>query len=135
MKKWSVGLLLTFLSLGCFAQVQRNITPKTDSAKTTMTDETLSGEKGTTGKENKMEMIRSLNLSKDQRQQLKEMRQANKAKKALIESSNQLTEGQKKEQLRKLQRDAAGSLKNILSEEQSAKIREKLEAKKHQLQQ
>jgi Spy/CpxP family protein refolding chaperone len=124
MKKWSVGLLMSFLSLGCFAQVQRNIAPKKDSAEITIPGKTLDGKSGQSKKENKREMIRSLNLSKEQQQKLREMRQASKARKQDIENNDLLTEQQKKEQLRELYQDAAGNFRNILSEEQRAILKE-----------
>ena len=124
MKKWGVALFISFITLGCFAQVQRNVASKKDSAVIKVKDETSDGENGLSERENNREILRSLNLTKEQRQKLKEIHQANRAKKEIIENNDQLSESQKKNQLKELHKEAAINMKNLLSEDQLNKIKE-----------
>jgi len=130
MKKWSITLLMSFIMMVCLGQVQRNMTAKKDSAKMTMPGETMKSGNELSQKENRREMIRSLDLSEEQQQKLKEMHHANKAKKEHIESNDQLTERQKKVQLKELRKDAAANMKDILSEEQITKVKEMRKGKR-----
>ncbi len=123
MKKWSFALLMSMIAQGSFAQVQRNVTPKKDSTEMAMQGETANKENGQSKKETKTQMIRSLNLSKEQREKFKEIRQANKEKKESIASNDQLTENQKKDQLKELHKEAAMNMNSILSEEQRDKVK------------
>ena len=130
MKKWSIALMMSFIAMGCFAQVQRNVIPKKDSTKVTMPGETMNSGSELSQKASRREMIRSLNLSKEQRQKLKEMHQANKAKKERIENNDQLTESQKKDRLKELNKEGVANMKDILSEEQIIKVKEMRKAKR-----
>ena len=69
-------------------------------------------------------------LSKEQKQKFKEIRQANKEKKESISSNDQLTESEKKDQLKKLHKEAAGNMNNILSQEQRDKMKAMRKEKK-----
>ena len=131
MKKWGIALLMShIITMGCLGQVQRNVTPRKDSTKMTMPGESINSGNEFSQKEGRREMIHSLNLSKEQRQKLKEMHQANKAKKESIESNDQLTESQKKDQLKELHKEAAANMKDILSEEQIIKVKEMRKGKR-----
>ena len=123
MKKWSIALLMSMITLGSFAQVQRNVAPKKDAAEIAIPGETMNGENEQSKKESKRQIIRSLNLSKEQKQKFKEIHQANKEKKESISSNDQLTESEKKDQLKKLHKEAAGNMNNILSQEQRDKMK------------
>ena len=123
MKKWSIALLMSMITLGSFAQVQRNVAPKKDSAEIAMPGETMNGENEQSKKESKRQIIRSLNLSKEQKQKFKEIHQANKEKKESISSNDQLTESQKKDQLKELHKEAAMNMNSLLSEEQRDKVK------------
>ena len=123
MKKWSIALLMGLITLGSIAQVQRNVAPKKDSAEIAMPGETMNGENEQSKKEIKKRMIRSLNLTKEQRQKFKEIHQANKEKKESISSNDQLNESQKKDQLKELHKETAGNINNILSQEQRDKMK------------
>jgi hypothetical protein len=129
MKKWSIVLLMSFITVGCFAQVQRNVAAKKDSTEMAMQDEKI-GDDEFSKKGSRREMMRSLNLSKEQKQKFKEIHQANKAKKESIESNGQLTESQKKDQLKELHKEAAANMKDILSEEQINKVKEMRKGKR-----
>ena len=124
MKKWSIMLFISFITLGCYAQVQRNVATKKDTADIKMKDETSNSENGLSKRENNREILRSLNLTKEQRQKLKEIHQANRTKKEIIENNNQLSESQKKDQLKELHKETTVNMKNLLSEDQWNKIKE-----------
>ena len=123
MKKWSIALLISIVTMASFAQVQRNVTAKKDSTEMGMPGEITNNENGQSKKEDKRQMIRSLNLSKEQRQKFKEIRQENKEKKESISSNDQLTESQKKDQLKELHKEAAMNMNSLLSEEQRDKVK------------
>ncbi len=123
MKKWSIALLMSMIALGSFAQVQRNMTAKKDSTEMAMPGEIANSENGKSKKETKRQMILSLNLSKEQRQKFKEIHQATKEKKESISSNDQLTESQKKDQVKELHKEAAINMNSILSEEQRDKVK------------
>ena len=123
MKKLSIALVLSLITLGSIAQVQRNVAAKKDSTEMAMPGETTSNENEQLKKETKRQMIRSLNLSKEQKQKFKEIHQANKEKKESISSNDQLTESQKKDQLKELNKQAAMNMNGILSEGQRDKMK------------
>ena len=123
MKKWSIALLMSIITLGSFGQVQRNVAAKKDSTEMGMPNETINSENEQSKKETKRQMIRSLNLSKEQKQKFKEIHQANKEKKESISSNDQLTESQKKDQLKELHKEAAMNMNSLLSEEQRDKVK------------
>ena len=123
MKKLCIALVLSLITLGSIAQVQRNVAAKKDSTEMAVANETTNNENGQLKKETKRQMIRSLNLSKEQRQKFKEIRQENKEKKESISSNDQLTESQKKDQLKELHKEAAMNMNSILSEEQRDKVK------------
>ncbi len=130
MKKWSIALLMGIITMASFAQVQRNAATKKDSAEMAMANETTNSENGQSKKETKRQMIRSLNLSKEQKQKFKEIHQANKEKKESISGNDQLTESQKKDQLKELHKEATMNMNSILSEEQRDKMKAMREGKK-----
>lgn len=67
--------------------------------------------------------LKDLNLTKEQRVKMKEMRADNQAKKAAIESNSNLSDAEKKMQLRALQKEQAQKIQSILTEEQKAKFK------------
>ena len=82
MKKLTSLLVFIFISTLMFAQVQRKtvVTNKSDSASITQERKPQ-----TTTRGEKKQMIRDLNLNKDQKSKLKEVRQSSRAKKETIE--------------------------------------------------
>jgi hypothetical protein len=71
-----------------------------------------------------------LNLSKDQKIQLKEARQANKAKKEAIENDEKLSNEEKEAKLKQLHQEQVKNTMGILNEEQKEKIKTKMKEKK-----
>lgn len=74
-------------------------------------------------KESRRDRMKELDLTKDQRIKLKEIRQANSAAKTAIENNDALSESEKKKQLRALQKDQAQKIQAILTPEQIEKFK------------
>ena len=120
MKKATLLVALSFISVLSFSQVQRVVTPKAvDSTK---------GSGGNMNEKNnrgdRKQMLRELNLTKEQRGKFKEMRQANEAKRDEINNNDSLTQDQKDAKLRELKRTQAQGTISILNDEQKAKAME-----------
>jgi len=118
MKKYiSIVVLFTLISILSQAQVQR--TPakqKTDSAAVvadTMKD-----------KKSKKEILKELDLSREQKVKLKELNQSMKASKEALENDTTLTEADKKAKLKVLKKKQAQKIQALLTEEQKIKFRE-----------
>ena len=122
MKKIIIFLLTAVINLTAFAQVQRKVTAPANTNTAPANSETEDANKS--GKHSKKEMMRALNLSKEQKAKLKEIHQANKSKKQAIEDNDKLTDDQKKIQLKQLHKEGANSTQAILNEEQKAKMKE-----------
>ena len=75
-------------------------------------------------KASRKDRLQDLDLTKEQRSKLKEIRQANQAAKTVIENDAALSEAEKKKQLRDLQKKQAQQIQSILTEEQKAKFKE-----------
>lgn len=73
-------------------------------------------------KEQRKEMYRAMNLSAEQKQQLKAQQTGNKAKIEAIKANTQLTEVQKKDQIKDVLQNAKANQKKILSPEQQASM-------------
>lgn len=118
MKKTALCLAFTFISFLSIAQLQRVVTPRrVDSAsavKEKFNEDNKAGRK---------QMLRELNLTKEQRSKLKEIRQTNKAKTEAVNNNDSLTQEQKDAKLRELKREKAQSIMPVLNEEQKAKMK------------
>ncbi len=116
------GLVLVLLSssLISFAQVERKPSPvkQADSV-----SGNAAGNK--TDKGSRKDMIKELDLTKEQKGKLKEIRQANMAKKEAIENNSQLSEDEKKKQLRDLQKEQAQNIQAVLTDQQKEKFKAK----------
>ena len=71
----------------------------------------------------KLKALKELNLTKEQKQQVKAVRQDSKAEQDAIINDTTLTEAQRKEKLKIVKGDAAKKLQGILTEEQRSKLR------------
>ena len=120
-----IAIFLFFISNASLAQIQR--TPVKQPADTN----TVSPE--TSKQENpRKEIFRELNLSKEQKQQLKAINQTTKAAKETIENDNTLTESEKKTKLLTLRKNNAFKINAMLTEEQKKKFRQLKESKNGQ---
>ena len=119
MKKRTLFLVSTLISLSSIAQVQRTGTPsrKTDSVTTAQ------GANNAGSDMNKKKMMRELDLTKEQKIKLKEARESSKAKQEAISNDDKLTQEQKDLKLRELKRAQAQNMQGILNEEQKAKMK------------
>jgi len=115
MKKTAFLILLVTICDSGFSQVRResNIV-KEDSVTVVDTQK---------DKRSRRDMMKELNLTRDQRQKLKESKSSNQSAKAAIENDNTLTADQKKVKLRELRKAHLEKLKTILSPEQIEKLR------------
>jgi hypothetical protein len=125
MKKLTILFVFTFIIMFSFAQVQRkaNVANKTDSA-------AVATERKPVSRGEKKQMIKDLNLNKDQKSKLKEIRQSSKAKKDAIENDEKLNADEKTAKLKELQREQAKSTMTILNDEQKEKMRKMRKNKK-----
>lgn len=74
---------------------------------------------------NRKDLLKDLDLTREQKIKLKEIRQANMAKKEAIENNSQLSEEEKKKQFRELQKEQAKNVQAILTDEQKEKFKAK----------
>ena len=117
MKKTGFFIAFSFISFLAVAQVQRVVPQRLNDS--TQSRQGNNGE----GKMNRKKMMRELNLTREQRSKLKEIKQSNLAKKDEISNDDKLTDEQKKVKLKELKRGQVQSTMTILNEEQKAKMR------------
>jgi Spy/CpxP family protein refolding chaperone len=100
-----------------FAQVQRQKKEviKTDSAAAGTVQKETAGP-------NKREMMKELNLSKEQRSKLKEFRQSAQAKKAAIENDDKLSATEKEDKMKEVKKEQLKNTMSVLSPEQKMKL-------------
>lgn len=127
-KIYSMKITSLILFLFCFmitaaAQVERK------PAVVTKTDTVSFSPAGKNDQKSRKDMLKELDLTKEQRSKLKEIRRENMAKKEAIENNSQLTEQEKKKQLKDLQQEQAKNIQAILTDEQ----KEKFKAKRQEL--
>ena len=119
MKKISILLLFAGSISLSFAQVQRTKTASkqsSDSLSATM-------ETKQTGKLKKRQMMRELDLTKEQTGKLKEIKQANKAKTEEVLNNDKLTQEEKDAKLKTLHQQQAKNTLTVLNDEQKDKIK------------
>lgn len=100
-----------------FAQVQRQKkqVDKTDSAGTGAVQKEDAGP-------NRKEMMKELNLTKEQKSKIKEFRQAAQSKKAAIEGDDTLKPEEKQAKLKDLRKELQKNTMSVLSREQKIKL-------------
>ena len=116
---WFV-LFLFLTALTATAQVERKpVVVKTDTSQATANDPQVD-------KQSRKERFKELNLTREQKSKLKEIMQANKAAKEAIENNTQLSDQDKKKQLRELQKAQMQKIQAILTPEQQEQFRKQL---------
>ncbi|MEP7145075.1 MAG: hypothetical protein ABI707_19470 [Ferruginibacter sp.] len=122
MKK--IWMLLTFIFIlsGAFSQVQRKSLGINDTNNTV--NDKRDGKQDIAKKTSARKVLKELNLTKEQKLKLKEMRQDNKSKRDEIVNDASQTEDQKHEKLKAIRKAAAYNLQRILSDEQKANLKE-----------
>lgn len=125
MKKLISIIVFSFIVALSFAQVQRKAAAagKSDSA-------IVATDKKKLSRGEKMKVAKELDLNKEQKSKLKEIRQSAKAKKDAIENDDKLSAAEKQVKLKALQREQAKSTMTILNDEQKEKMKEMRKNKK-----
>ena len=111
-------LVLLFSSIISLAQVERVPAKQADSV-------INKSAVNTKDKPGKKDLVKELDLSREQKIKIKEIRQSGKAKKDAIENNDQLSTSEKKTQLREQQKEQAKNIQAILTEEQKEKFKTK----------
>ncbi len=111
-------LFFLFCSVISLAQIERRSSPakQTDSVGNDAAVNKMD-------KSSRKDMLKELDLTREQKSKLKEIHLANKAKKETIENNGQLSETEKKSRLRDLQKEQAQSVQAILTDEQKDKFK------------
>ena len=112
-----IVLALFLGTLSSSAQIERKpAVIKTDSAQAVKP-----GNKA--DQQSRKDRLKDLDLTREQKMKLKEIREANKTAKDAIENNTQLSEQEKKKQLRTLQKEQAQKVQAILTPEQREKFK------------
>ena len=74
------------------------------------------------GKHQKIKMVKELNFSNEQKQEMKAIKQKNKDQEAIIKSNTALSDGDKQQQLKQLKLEKKKSVAKLLTTEQKAKL-------------
>lgn len=124
MKKYiGFGLFILF-NLTSFAQIQRNVEKQKVDSTTQLSVSVIEND-------SRKEILKELDLSKEQKVKLKEVNQSLKASKEDIENNMELSDVQKKEKLKALKKEQMAKIQSILTEEQKIKFRELKEKNKN----
>ena len=120
MPRTVIILFLFLTALTATAQVERKpVVVKTDTSQATANDPQVD-------KQSRKERFKELGLTREQKSKLKEIMQANKAAKEAIENNTQLSDQDKKKQLRELQKAQMQKIQAILTPEQQEQFRKQL---------
>lgn len=116
--KRATSLIVFIFIISCsFAQVQRK------STTINKTDSTITGnEKKTVTRGDKKQMMKELDLTREQKIKLKEMRQLAQSKKEAIENDDKLSAPEKETKLKELRKEQAKNTLYVLSPEQKQKM-------------
>ena len=106
-----------------FSNLISNAQIKREPAVTSKTDTISFSSANTNEKMNRKDRLKELELTREQKIKLKEIRQSNQSAKAAIENNTGLSEEEKKKQIRTLQKEQAQKVQAILTEEQKAKFK------------
>jgi len=119
-KLFAFAIFLGFFASNSIAQVTRKVNPS------------QAMQADTTKKIKKKEMMKELNLTKEQRGQMKEFHQSMKQKKEEINNDNTLTEAQKADKMKELHKEQKDKVNTILTPEQKEKMKEQRKNSKMQ---
>lgn len=112
MKKLFVFIIsLSFFASHSIAQVKREINPSQNTRTNTMQ------------KNKKRAMMKELNLTKEQKGQMKEFHRSMNQKKGSIKNDNNLSEAQKKDKMKELHKEQKEKMRTILTPEQREKMK------------
>lgn len=117
MKKWI--FVCAFISLASAAFSQRN-----ENRRTTRDSSSINAVRAG----NMKDAIKDLDLSMDQKKKIRDMRRENEKQKAAINQDSNLTEEQKKQKLRELNKKRQERIREILTPEQRKQLKEAVSA-------
>jgi Spy/CpxP family protein refolding chaperone len=116
MKISLIAFIFFFATFSVSAQIERKpVAAKTDSTQAVNDDKAK--------QQNRKDRMKELNLTREQKNMLKDIHRSGKAEKDAIENNTQLSEEEKKKRLRELQKKHAEKLQAILTPEQLAKFK------------
>ena len=117
MKSSLIVLIVLLTAVTASAQIERKSSViKMDSAQAAVSD-------NKPDKQNRKERLKELDLTREQKGKMKEIMQSGKASKDAIENNAQLSETEKKKQLRELQKSQMQKIQAILTPEQVEKFK------------
>ncbi len=117
MKISLLAFTFSLVTLSASAQIERKpVVGRTDTTK-------LTPLKGRTVKLGQKERLKELDLTREQKGTMKEIMQANKAAKEAIENNTQLSDQERKKQMRELQKSQMQKIQAILTPEQVEKFK------------
>jgi len=117
MKLYASFLIVLLITVSASAQVERkSVVVKPDSAQANATENKVD-------KQGRKERLKELDLTREQKAKMKEIMQSGKAAKEAIDNNAQLSEQDKKKQLRELQKAQALKVQAILTPEQREKFK------------
>ena len=100
-----------------FAQIQRKVVKQKADSATAKSEPVKENE-------SRKEILKELDLTKEQKVKLKEVNQSMKASKEAIENNLELSDIQKQEKLKALKKEQMSKIQSILTEEQKIKFRQ-----------
>ena len=110
-------IFLSLFTMTASAQIERKtVVIKPDSTQASVSDNKVD-------KQTRKERFKELDLTKEQNGKMKEIMQSGKAAKEAIENNTQLSEDDKKKQLRELQKGQAQKVQVVLTPEQREKFK------------
>lgn len=112
-----IAFILSLVTISASAQIERKpVVVKTDSFQTVSSG-------GKVDKQSRKERMKELDLTKEQKDKMKEIVQTGKASKEAIENDTQLSDQDKKKQMRELQKAQMQKIQAILTPEQLEKFK------------
>jgi Spy/CpxP family protein refolding chaperone len=119
MKISLIAFILSLVTISASAQIERKpVVVKADSTQTQTADKDTKVDK-----QSRKERFKELDLTREQKGKMKEIMQANKSAKEAIENNKQLSDQEKKKQLRELQKTQMQKILAILTPEQREKFK------------
>lgn len=129
MKKNLIMMAFVLMGLNTFAQVQRKVAAINENDSMSVSNDKYDKDKPAK-KTDKLKILKELNLTREQKGKLKEIRQANKSKTDHIMNDVTLTADQKKDKVKEIKKSGVIELQGILNDEQKAKMKEMIRENK-----
>ena len=117
MKKIVVCAAFLSISILSMAQIKRTPNIRTDSSGLVVNPDAKRGE-------GQMQLLKELDLTREQKGKLKELHQANKIKKEEIDNDTKLSDTEKQQKLKQLRQEQMQGTMSILTDEQKQKLKE-----------